>query len=218
MNLGLNSMRELDQSKSRNSDEMSLDKLEFELPSWNQIIKFLLKLAKLIQDDKFRADLIIGVSRGGWIPARILSDILGNPKLANIAAEFYVGIDKIRREPIITQPVSVSVNDKKILLVDDVADTGRSLKLVYSHLLEAGASEIKIITIYWKPWSLITPDYYAKETSLWIVFPWEINETIKKIVAKYASQGKTLDDVKKKLISIGLERKLVELFTENIFT
>lgn len=211
-------MRELNQNKRRNPDEISLDKLEFELPSWNQIFLFLLKLAKIIQDDGFEADLIIGVSRGGWIPARILSDFLGNPKLANITAEFYVGIDKNRREPIITQPVSVSVNDKRILLVDDVADTGKSLKLVYSHLLEAGASEIKIITIYWKPWSLIIPDYYAKETNLWIVFPWEINESIAKIVEKYAPQGKTLDDVKNKLISLGLERKLVELFTKDIVT
>ena len=194
-----------------------MDELEFEIPSWKQIYWFLLNLAKTIQNDGFNADIIVGVSRGGWLPARILSDLLENPKLANITAEFYMGTTKIRRQPIITQPVSVSVKDKKILLVDDVADTGESLKLVNSHLKEDGASEIKIATIYRKPWSTIVPDYYAKETCLWIVFPWEIKETIRKTVEKFRRQVKTVKEIKEKLISMGLERKLVERFIKEIF-
>ena len=210
-------MRELNQRKREKYSNISLDKLEFEIPSWNQIYWFLLNLAKNIQNDGFKADIIIGVSRGGWLPARVLSDLLENPKLANVTAEFYMGTTQIRRKPIITQAVSVSVKDKKILLVDDVADTGESLKLVNSHLKEDGASEIKIVTIYRKPWSLIVPDYYAKETCLWIVFPWEIKETVRKIVEKYIQQGKTVTNVKEKLISMGLERELVERFIKEIF-
>jgi hypoxanthine phosphoribosyltransferase len=213
----LNTTRELKQISQKNLVSTSLDELEFEIPSWKQIYSFLLNLAKTIQNDEFRADIIIGISRGGWIPARILSDFLENTKLGNIAAEFYLGTTKIRRKPIITQPVSTSVNEKKILLVDDVADTGESLKLVNSHLKEAGASEIKVVTIYRKPWSSIVPDYYAKDTSLWIVFPWEIRETIRKTVEKYKQQGKTVKDVKEKLISTGLEKKLVEQFFKEIF-
>lgn len=193
-----------------------MDELQFEIPSWDQIYWFLLNLAETIQNDGFKADIIVGVSRGGWFPARILSDLLENPKLANIATEFYMGNTQIRRKPIVTQPVSVSVKDKKILLIDDVADTGESLKLVNSHLKERGASEIKIVTIYRKPWSSIIPDYYAKETCLWIVFPWEKKETIRKIVEKYVQQGKTVKDVKEALISIGMERKLVERFVKEI--
>jgi len=210
-------MRELNQRKRKKLSNILLDELKFEIPSWNQIYWFLLNLAKTIQNDGFKADIIVGVSRGGWLPARILSDLLENPKLANITAEFYMGTTKIRRKPIITQPVSVSVKDKKILLVDDVADTGESLKLVNSHLKEDGASEIKIVTLYRKPWSLIVPDYYAKETCLWIVFPWEIKETVRKIVEKYIQQGKTVTNVKEKLISTGLERELVERFIKETF-
>ena len=210
-------MRELGQRKWDNSLNISLNELEFEIPSWNQIYWFLLNLAKAIQNDEFKADIIVGVSRGGWLPARILSDLLENPKLANITAEFYMGPTKIRCEPIITQSVSVSVKDKKILLVDDVADTGESLKLVNSHLKECGASEIKIASIYRKPWSLIDPDYYAKETCLWIIFPWEIKETVKKIVEKYVQQGKTVEDVAERLISVGIEKQLVERFIKEMF-
>ena len=210
-------MRELNQRKRKNSVNILLDQQDFEISSWNQIYRFLLDLTKTIQNNGFRADIIVGVSRGGWIPARIMSDLLETPKLANITTEFYMGTSQIRCKPIITQPVSVSVKDKKILLVDDVADTGESLKLVNSHLKEDGASEIKIATIYRKPWSAIVPDYYVKETCLWIVFPWEIKETVRKTVEKFRRQGKTVKEIKKKLISIGLERKLVERFIKEIF-
>lgn len=210
MQMGVNSIREINQKK--NSVDVLFTEMEFEIPSWNQIYWFLLDLAKTIQSTDFQADIILGVSRGGWIPARILSDLLENPNLANIKAEFYMGATKSRCKPIITQPVSVSIEDKKILIVDDVADTGESIKLVNSHLKEHGASEIKIATIYCKPWSIIVPNYYAKKTSLWIVFPWEIKETIRKTLEKFRDKGNTVEDAKEKLISMGLERQLIERF------
>ena len=146
-----------------------------------------------------------------------MSDLLENPKLANVAAEFYVGVAETKGKPVITQPVSVSVKSKKLLVVDDVADTGESLRLVRSHLEEQGATEVKIATIYYKPWSVIIPDYYEKETSSWIIFPWERKETVRKIVEKYKRQGKSIDTAKEKLVSSGLERKLVERFIQEIF-
>jgi hypoxanthine phosphoribosyltransferase len=191
--------------------------LEFKIPSWNQIYRLLIKLAEAIRKSGFEPDLIVGVSRGGWIPSRIMSDLLETPKLANVTAEFYVGVAKTKHEPTITQPVSVSVKDKKVLVVDDVADTGESLKLVNLHLKNQGASEIKIATIYYKPWSVIVPHYYEKETRCWIVFPWEQKETVRKTVEKFRGKGRTVEDAKEKLISSGLNRELVERFIKEIF-
>jgi len=122
----------------------------------------------------------------------------------------------MRDKPIITQPVSVSVKDKDILLVDDVADTGESLKLVTSRLKKEGVSQIKILTIYKKPWSSIAPDYYAKETRYWIIFPWDIKETVRNIVEKYIQQGKTVEDIKKSLVVNGMEKEIVERFIKEI--
>jgi hypoxanthine phosphoribosyltransferase len=191
--------------------------LEFKIPSWNQIYRLLLKLAEAVRKSGFEPNVIVGVSRGGWIPARIMSDLLETPKLANVTAEFYVGVAETKRESSITQPVSVSVKDKKVLVVDDVADTGESLKLVNSHLKNQGASEIKIATIYYKPWSIIVPHYYEKETRCWIVFPWEQKETVRKTVEKFRGEGRTVEDAKEKLISSGLNRELVERFIKEIF-
>jgi hypoxanthine phosphoribosyltransferase len=188
------------------------NKLEFDIPSWNQVYGLLLKVAETVQRSGFEPDVIVGVSRGGCIPARIMSDLLENPKLANVTTEYYVGVAETKQEPSITQPVSLSVKDKKVLVVDDVADTGESLKLVNLHLKHQDASEIRIATIYYKPWSVTVPHYYQKETSHWIVFPWERKEAVRKIVKKFRAEGQTAEAAKEKLISSGLNRELAELF------
>jgi len=199
-----------------NTGNPAENSLEFEIPSWDQLYGLLLNLSEAVRKSGFEADLMVGVSRGGWIPARIMSDLLENPNLANVTAEFYVGVAETRQEPSITQPVSASVDGKKVLVVDDLADTGKSLKIVNAHLKNQGASEVRIATIYYKPWSITVPDYYEKETRRWIVFPWEQKETVKKIVEKFIGAGRTVEEAKEKLISSGLNRKHVELFIKEI--
>jgi len=191
-------------------------KLEFEIPSWEQIYEALLNLANRIRKNDFKPDVIVGVSRGGWPPARIMSDLLENPELANVRAEFYLGVAKTKGDPVITQPVFASVTGKKVLIVDEVADTGKSLLLVKSHLEEHGATEVKIMTIYYKPWSIVVPDWYAKETSRWIVFPWERKETVRKVLEEYKDQGKSVSEAVEKLVRSGLSRKLVDRFIREI--
>lgn len=194
-----------------------VSELEFEIPSWDQIYGLLLNLANKVRKTGFKPDVIVGVSRGGWPPARVMSDLLENPKLANVTAEFYVGVAETKGKPVITQPVSVPVRAKKVLVVDDVADTGESLRLVRAYLKEQGASEVKIATIYYKPWSVVIPDYYEKETKSWIIFPWERKETVRKVVEKYKREGKPVDEAKEKLVKSGLNRQLVERFIQEIF-
>jgi len=189
---------------------------DFEVPTWDQIYELLLNLANRVRKANFKPDVIVGVSRGGWPPARVMSDLLGNPNIANVKAEFYLGVAQTKGEPVITQPVSTSVKGKKVLVVDEVADTGKSLRLVQSHLKEEGATEVKILTVYYKPWSIVVPDWYGKETSRWIVFPWEIKETVRQVLKQYKSQGKSIEEAVKKLVQSGLKRKLVERFVREI--
>ena len=190
--------------------------LGFEIPSWEEIYEMLIELADRIRRSGFEPDVIVGVSRGGWAPARVMSDLLENPKLANVKTEFYLGVAKTKGEPVITQPVSTSVKGENVLAVDDIADTGESLHLVRAHLLEEGATDVKIATIYYKPWSVLTPDYYKKKTSLWVVFPWERKETIRNILRKYEQQKKPIEEAKKQLVRSGLDRELVERFIREI--
>ncbi|MEM0096247.1 MAG: phosphoribosyltransferase [Candidatus Bathyarchaeia archaeon] len=190
--------------------------IKFEAPTWNQIYRMLLQIADKIRKDNFKPDVIVGVARGGWPPARVLSDLLDNPNLANVRAEFYVGVAETKGEPTLTQPVSVNVAGKRVLVVDEVADTGKSLQLIREHLMTEGASEVRIATVYLKPWSIVKPDYYARETSRWIVFPWEIKETIRKIVQKCKEKGRSVEVETEKLVKAGLSRRLVERFLKEI--
>lgn len=190
--------------------------LEFEIPSWEEIYEMLLNLADKVRKDKFKPDIIVGVSRGGWAPGRVMSDLLENPQIANVKTEFYKGVAETKREPVITQPVSMLVKGKKLLVIDDVADTGRSLSKVRLHLLEQGATDVKIATIYYKPWSIILPNYYEKETKQWIIFPWERKETVRHVLEKYEREGKIIGEAKEKLVKFGFNRKLVERFIQEI--
>ena len=107
--------------------------------------------------------------------------------------------------------------EKKVLIVDDVADTGKSLKLVKEHVMQQGAKEARTATMYYKPWSLVNPDYYEKETRLWIVFPWEMRETIRKIVEKRRGKDAPIEKETAKLVKAGLPKHLAERFLKEMF-
>jgi hypoxanthine phosphoribosyltransferase len=190
--------------------------VEFEVPTWNQIYEMLLNLVGKVRKDGFEPDIIVGVCRGGWPPARVLSDLMSNPNLANVRAEFYLGVAETKDEPVLTQPVSVKVAGKKVLIVDEVADTGKSLKLVKEHIIQEKAAEVKIATVYYKPWSILKPNYYEKETNRWIVFPWETKETLRKIVKRCKETGKPLGEEVAKLVKAGISVGLIERFLKEI--
>jgi hypoxanthine phosphoribosyltransferase len=188
----------------------------FDIPSWEQIYEFLLDLSEKIRDDGFVPDVIVGVSRGGWIPARILSDLLENPEIANVRAEFYVGVAETKHEPVITQSVSVDVRDKSVLVVDDVSDTGSSLRLVKTHLVDQAAKAVKIATLYFKPWSITVPDYYERTTRDWIIFPWERKEALRKVAEKFHRNGRSAGEAGETLVRYGFERELAARFIREI--
>jgi len=186
--------------------------LSFEVPDWNEIYDGCVELADQIKKNGFNPEIIVGVARGGWIPARILSDLLGNTFVASIKVEFYKGVAETAKKPVVSQQVSTSVAGKRVLVVDDVADTGESLVTVRQNLLSGGASEVKIATLHYKPKSILRPDFYVRETSAWIVYPHERHEFVENRVAKFKAQGKSMSDAKEELVRIGLPRNLVEKF------
>lgn len=189
---------------------------EFEIPTWERIYGLLLDLASKVRRNGFKPDVIVGVARGGWPPARVMSDLLENPEVASVKADFYSGVAENKGQPVITQSVSLSVKGKKILIVDDVADTGKSLALVKEHLKERGASEVKAATIYYKPWSEFTPDYFERKTSHWIVFPWERKETVRRILEKCRKDGVSSEKAMEILARCGFGRRLVKRFIAEI--
>ena len=183
--------------------------IDYEVPTWSQIYDMLLSQAQKISTQNFRADIIVGLARGGLIPARILTDLLETPELATIQISFYQNIAQPTLEPILKQALTVPIEGKKVLLVDDIADTGESLKLAQIHLNQQEAREIKTATLYLKPQSITTPDFYEKRTSAWVVFPWDTKETLRKIIQHRLGKRVLTQEVSK-LVKAGLPKLLAE--------
>ena len=121
---------------------------------------------------EYKPDLLIGISRGGLTPAVRFSHISGLP-LRVMGLKFYKGIGETQEKPVITIPLTEDIKNKKILVIDDVADTGETLVEVKKYLEERNPKEVRIAVIAKKPTSIFEPDYYIMFTDKWIVFPWE---------------------------------------------
>ena len=169
----------------------------------------LLDLAQQIRKDQYKPEIIVGVSRGGWPPARVMSDLLQNPNLANLKVEFYRDIGVRNKKPRITQPVTMEVVGKRVLVVDDVSDTGHSLRVVANHLRRKPAKELKVCTIYLKPKSVFRPDYYSRTTSKWIIFPWERLEAVHLISKRFKDDRRRVSSTVRALKGSGISASLV---------
>lgn len=188
--------------------------LSFTAPSWDQIYDMLIELAKRVKDSGFKPDLIVGVCRGGWAPARVMSDLLENANTASIRIEFYLAPGVTARKPVISQAIMVPVKGVNALVVDDVSDTGESLKVAVEHLDVCGAKAIKTATLYYKPQSIFKPDFFIVQTEQWIIFPWERLESTRRLLDEAEKKGKPLDSVKETLTGAGIEGSVVEKLIE----
>ncbi len=182
--------------------------IKYEIPTWSQIYDMLLCQAKKIHS-AYVPEVIVGIARGGLIPARILNDLLETTQFATCQVEFYVDIAETKEEPTLKQALSTSVSGKKVLLVDDIADSGRSLQLVIRHLQEKGAVEVKTATLYYKPQSGLKPDFYEKQTASWVIFPWDTKETLRKILSRQTGKRQANSEIAK-IVKAGLPKQLAD--------
>ena len=132
-------------------------------------------LAGQVKKDRFKPDFIIGIAKGGWVPARFMGDYLGVDCVASIGCSSYHGQSKTKK-PEITEKLGLDIKGLEVLVVDDIADSGESLEAAKQYLLALNPKKLKFATLHYKQHSKFKPDYYAEETSAWIVYPWEMAE------------------------------------------
>ncbi|MEE3851073.1 phosphoribosyltransferase [Gordonia sp. LSe1-13] len=132
-------------------------------------------LAQMVADDGFVPDIILGIARGGLIPAGALAYALECKILISLNVEFYTGIGETLAEPVLLPSLleSSGLVDQRVLVVDDVADSGKTLKLVNDYCENQGrVAEVRNAVIYQKPHTITRPDYSWRTTDKWIDFPW----------------------------------------------
>ncbi|WP_042395231.1 phosphoribosyltransferase [Streptacidiphilus carbonis] len=137
------------------------------------------ELAQAVADDGFEPDIVLSIARGGVFVAGGLAYALDCKNIHLVNVEFYTGVGRTLEMPVMLAPVPdvVDFSDKKVLIADDVADTGRTLKLVHDFCLDAVA-EVRSAVIYEKSHSLVTCEYVWKRTDEWINFPWSVEAPV----------------------------------------
>lgn len=149
--------------------------------------------------DVYEPDLIIGLSRGGLVPARILSDMLWIKDLLSIKTEHW-GITATRNgKAILKDPVAMNLKGRKVLIVDDITDTGQSMRLAYDFVASQGPAEIRTATMLHITRSEFTPDFFGEKITeknwAWFIFPWNVYEDLDNLISKVLNNDASSDKI-----------------------
>ena len=148
---------------------------ERESLSWEEFGVASRALAQQVADSGYQVEIVIAIARGGLLLAGSISYALGVKTCGALNVEFYTGVDVRLPEPIILPPMldEVSLDGKRVLIVDDVSDSGHTLALVIGLLRTSGA-EVRTAVLYTKPRTVQEADYTWRRTDRWINFPWSV--------------------------------------------
>ena len=141
--------------------------------TWEDVGAATEELAAQIDAAQFVPDAVLALARGGLPAAGALAYALGVKNMATLNVEFYTGVDERLEEPLLLPPVPdlTVLATERLLVVDDVADTGRTLALV-SEFCAEHAAEVRTAVLYEKPHSVVRAEYVWRHTDCWIDFPW----------------------------------------------
>ncbi|MFX1565528.1 MAG: phosphoribosyltransferase [Promethearchaeota archaeon] len=178
--------------------------LEYKYVDWNQVYELCLQLYQQVRKAGFSPDLVVGVARGGWVPARIIADFFITQQTANVKVEFYQDLFETEEHASITQPVSGEPRWKNVLVVDDIADSGESLKITVEHIERHKVSRLQTACLHVKPWTDPVPNFYVKKTDVWVIYPWEVKEFTFSFAAQLHSKNVEYSEIESELLKIGL--------------
>ncbi|HEY6963103.1 MAG TPA: phosphoribosyltransferase [Gaiellaceae bacterium] len=153
--------------------------MEREVMQWEELGSASRELAEAVVDDGWLPDIVLGIARGGLLVCGALGYALGVKNTFTMNVEFYTGVDERLPLPMILPPVPdlVDFADTRVLIADDVADTGETLKTVHD-FLEGKVAEVRTAVLYEKPRSAVKCEYVWRRTDRWIVFPWSARDPV----------------------------------------
>ena len=144
-----------------------------EILGWDEFGQAARELAASVVADGYRPDLLLAIARGGLAVAGAVSYALGIKNCCVLNVEYYTGVDERLEVPVVLPPSLdlVELGDARVLVVDDVADTGHTLELV-AQIVRPQVSTLRTAVLYEKSRSVVKCDHVWRRTDDWIVFPW----------------------------------------------
>ncbi|MGD2111752.1 MAG: phosphoribosyltransferase [Gammaproteobacteria bacterium] len=177
------------------------ENLRCELISWAETERLCLRLAGLIRTSGYRPGVVIAIGRGGYVPARLLCDYLHLMDLTSIKIEHYLsGADRQKRA-VIRYPLRADIRGLRVLLVDDVNDSGDTLEIATQHLQAFQPAEIRIAVMHHKAVTRVAVDYCARKITewRWLIYPWAVNEDISGFLKRQTPAPRSLEEARRLL-------------------
>lgn len=185
-------------------------------PTWDQLGHLCFKLSKQINHQGKSYDRIVVIAKGGLTWSRTLADYLGISDIETIRVKLYRGIGKAFKKPQIIQELKTDITGEKILLFDDVADSGQTLEFVEKLLLKQGAKSVDTSALFYKSTSKVTPDFFDHQTDAWIVFPHELREFVEETSQDWLKKGISKKQALARYLRLGLPEDQVSYFLSQI--
>lgn len=184
--------------------------MDFLFLTWDDLQAQCFNLAKQIKTQKLKLNRIVCVSRGGLVIARILSDFLDLP-ISNFTIVSYVSVG-VTGKPKIAEKLAVSLKSESVLLVDEIVDHGTTLKCALDYLKTKKPKKIYSLAPVIKPWTKIKPNFYLLKTKKWVVYPYELKETIDDLKEIFHKQNKSKRELKDTIKTLGFNSQQINYF------
>lgn len=179
---------------------MNDEKFECKILSWQLFYNLSKKVAGKIIESNYRADIMVGLARGGWVLSRVLCDFLEIKDLVSLKVEHWGVTATPDGNAKIKYPFKIDLSGKKVVVVDDITDTGQSMKVATDYIRTLNPDELKTATLMHIERSDFTPDYYGDKVQWkWYIFPWNYTEDMCNIVPKIAAKAGTPSEINEML-------------------
>ena len=195
---------------------MPAEELRCELISWHRVYQLASRLAFTILDAGYRPEVIVGIARGGYVPARILCDFLDVYALTSIRVVHYAS--GARKQPLaeVTDPLGTDITGKRVLIVDDVSDTGDTYEVAIRHLAGFAPLEIRTAVLLHKTSARYQPDYIGRKVIKWrwMIYPWAVIEDVTGFIERMQPRPRGAEETARRLLSdYGLQLPKTQLHT-----
>ena len=171
-----------------------MPKVKCKLVAWEEVVNWAYQLSQKILESGWRPDIIVAIARGGFVPARLLCDFMDIHGLLSIQIVHWGRAAEITTEAHVKYPYQLDLSGKRVLIVDDICDTGDSLIVAKKYIVENWKpDEVKLATLQWiSPVAKITPDYYVDEVKdwTWYQYPWTRLEDTANFIEKIVDENK----------------------------
>lgn len=177
------------------------EQLRCELISWSETERLCQRLAGMIRASAYRPELVIAIGRGGYVPARLLCDYLHLMGLTSIKIEHYLSGANRQKEAVIRYPLKADIRGLRVLLVDDVNDTGDTLAVATQHLQTFQPGEVRTAVMHHKTVTRFKVDYCARKIIKWrwLIYPWAVNEDICGFLQRLVPVPDSLEEARRQL-------------------